>query len=553
MEPIWLKNYPPGVPPSIAIDKTETIPRMLARTCGGFPDRPAFANLGRTISYQELEELSARFAAYLQKELRLARGERVAVMMPNLLQYPIALFGILRAGLVLVNVNPLYTARELAHQLRDAGAKAIVILANSAAVLEQALPGTPVEHIIITQVGDMLPVPRRWLVNIVVRRVRRLVPEYRLPRARSFRDAVAYDRGLFSEPELSGDELACLQYTGGTTGVAKGAMLSHGNLAANVHQINTWFTGHINRGHEIVITALPLYHVYALTCNCLAYVDLAGLNVLITDPRDIRGFIAEMARWKFTAITGVNTLYQHLANNPLLKTVDLSCLKLVSAGGMAVTEATAQLWAEVTGTEILEGYGLSEASPVVTTNRPDITKYSGTIGLPLPGTDVSLRDDHGWEVPVGYPGELCVRGPQVMQGYWNNPAATAEVMTQDGLLRTGDIATMDSGGYLRIVDRKKDMISVSGLKAYPNEIENVVSSHPAVLEAAAVGVPDDNTGQAVKLFVVLRPGNNATAEEIRAWCKSNLTPYKVPRYIEFRTTLPKSPVGKILRRELITA
>lgn len=553
MEPIWLKSYPPGVPATIALDKTETIPRILARTCAVFPDRPAFTNLGHTISYRELDDLSARFAAYLQVELGLVRGDRVAVMMPNLLQYPVALFGIMRAGLILVNFNPLYTARELEHQLKDAGARAIVILANSAAALEQALPGTSVEHVIVTEVGDLLPVPRRWLVNFVVRRVRHLVPPYSLPTARSFRAAVAFSRAGLREPELSGDDIACLQYTGGTTGVSKGATLTHGNLAANVHQMNTWFGGHSNRGREIVITALPLYHVYALTCNCLAYVELGSLNVLITDPRDIRGFITEMRRWKFTAITGVNTLYQHLANNPQLKTVDFSSLKLVSAGGMAVMEATAHQWAAGTGTEILEGYGLSEASPVVTSNRPDITKYTGTIGLPLPSTEVSLRDDHGLEVPLGYAGELCVRGPQVMKGYWNNSAATAEVMTEDGFLRTGDVATMDAGGYLRIVDRKKDMISVSGLKAYPNEIENVVTSHPAVLEAACVGVADDKTGQAIKLFVVLRPGKQATAEEIRSWCKESLAPYKVPRYIEFRGALPKSPIGKILRRALATA
>jgi long-chain acyl-CoA synthetase len=553
MEPIWLKSYPPGVPPTLVIGREETIPRMLARACTGYPDRPAFANLGHTITYRELDELSARFAAYLQCELRLAPGERVAVMMPNLLQYPVALFGILRAGLVLVNVNPLYTARELEHQLRDSGARAIVILANSAWVLDQTLAGTPVEHVILTEVGDLLPLPRRWIVNFVVRRVRRLVRPFVLPGARRFRVALRSDRAALREPALSGDDVACLQYTGGTTGVSKGAMLTHGNLVANVRQVNTWFAGHIDRGHEIVITALPLYHVYALTCNCLAYVDLGGLNVLITDPRDIRGFIAEMRRWKFTAMTGVNTLYQHLASNPELKTVDFSHLKLVSAGGMSVTEATAKLWAEVTGTEVLEGYGLTEASPVVTTNRPDITKYTGTVGLPLPGTEVSLRDEHGWEVPLGYPGELCVRGPQVMKGYWNDPAATADVMTQDGLLRTGDIATIDAAGYLRIVDRKKDMISVSGLKAYPNEIENVVSSHPAVLEAACIGVPDSKTGQSIRLFVVLRPGQHATEEEIRAWCKANLTAYKLPRTITFRDSLPKSPVGKILRRELAEA
>ena len=549
MEKLWLKSYPPGVPYEIALDPQDSIPRMLEQACRRFPDRPSFHNLGRTLTFRELDELTRRFAAYLQKDLRLDRGDRVAIMLPNLLQYPVALYGALRAGLVVVNVNPLYTARELAHQLKDSDSRAIVILANAAAALEEALPATALKHVIVTEVGDMLPNLRRALVNLAVRYVKRMVPPYHLPAAIPF--ARTLDHG--HEPELvdlAARDLACLQYTGGTTGISRGAMLSHGNLIANVRQINTWFASHSSPGEEIVITALPLYHVYALTCNCFCYTELGGLNVLITDPRDLAGLVREMKRWKFTAITGVNTLYQHLASYPPARTVDFSHLKLTSAGGMAVMEATARLWAEVTGSEILEGYGLSEASPVVTTNRPDLKAYSGTIGLPLPSTDVSLRDDQGREAGVGAPGELCVQGPQVMSGYWNDGVATGEVMTSDGYLRTGDVAVMDEGGYLRIVDRKKDMISVSGLKAYPNEIENVVMMHPAVLEAACIGVPDPNTREAVKVFVVLRPGMTATAEEIRALCKHNLAPYKVPRHIEFRTSLPKSNVGKILRREL---
>jgi long-chain acyl-CoA synthetase len=550
MEKIWLKSYPPGVPGEIALDPADSIPRMLAQACHRFPDRPAFHNLGRTLSYRELDLLSRRFAAYLQAELKLQRGDRVAIMLPNLLQYPVALYGALRAGLVVVNVNPLYTAHELAYQLKDCGARAIVILANAGHVLEQALPELPaLEHVIVTEVGDLLPMPRRAVVNLGVRYLKRMVPPYHLPAPIPFPRTLDHDR----EPEpvsIVAQDLACLQYTGGTTGISRGAMLSHGNLTANVRQVNTWFTGYSTPGEEIVITALPLYHVYALTCNCFCYTELGGLNVLITDPRDLASLVREMKRWQFTAITGVNTLYQHLASYPAIRSVDFSHLKLTSAGGMAVMEATAKLWAQVTGSEVLEGYGLSEASPVVTTNRPDLKAYSGSIGLPLPGTEVSLRDDESREVRLGAPGELCVRGPQVMSGYWNDGAATGEVMTRDGYLRTGDVAAMDEAGYLKIVDRKKDMISVSGLKAYPNEIENVLMMHPAVLEAAAIGVPDAGTREAVKAFVVLRPGMTASAEEIRALCKHNLAPYKVPKHIEFRASLPKSNVGKILRREL---
>jgi long-chain acyl-CoA synthetase len=549
MERPWLRSYPPGVPAGIELDPADNLPAMLARACRAFADRPAFSNLGRTISYRELDALSARFAAFLQRDLGLARGDRVALMMPNLLQYPVALYGAMRAGMVVVNVNPLYRPHELQHQLRDSGARAIVIVANAGAVLERALEGTAVEHVVVTGVGDLLPFPRRQLVNFVVRRVRRMVPAYRLPGAVPFARTVGHGR----DPEpvaLTGRDLACLQYTGGTTGVSRGAMLSHGNLVANVRQINTWFGGFSEPGREIVITALPLYHVYALTCNCFCYTDLGGHNVLITDPRDIPAFIRELRRWPFTAITGVNTLYQHLASHPDIGTVDFSHLKLTSAGGMAVMEATARLWARVTGSEILEGYGLSETSPVVCSNPPDIESYTGAIGLPLPGTDVSLRDDANVAVPQGQPGEICVKGPQVMQGYWGDGAAAAEVMTPDGWLRTGDIAVMDERGYFRIVDRKKDMISVSGLKAYPNEIENVVMQHPAVFEAACIGVPDPGTREAVKVFVVLKPGMTATAEEIVALCREELAPFKVPKHVEFRASLPKSNVGKILRREL---
>jgi long-chain acyl-CoA synthetase len=548
----WLRSYPPGVPRDITVEPGDSLVRMLERACRDYASRPAFASLGRTISFAELDLLSRRFAAFLQKDLGLARAERVAIMMPNLLQYPVALYGALRAGLVVVNVNPLYTAHELEHQLKDSGARCIVVVESAAAVLEAALPRTDIEHVVVTGIGDLLPFPRRQLVNLVVRHVKRLVPRYRLERAVPFDRTIAHEL----EPDavaIGADDLACLQYTGGTTGVSRGAMLSHGNLFANVRQINTWFAGYSKPGEEIMITALPLYHVYALTCNCLCYTDLGGLNVLIVDPRDLDAFISELKRWKFTAITGVNTLYQHLASHPRIVTVDFSHLKVTSAGGMAVMEATARLWAKVTGSEILEGYGLSEASPVVSINPPDIEAYTGAIGLPLPGTDVSLRDDACNPVEAGKPGELCVKGPQVMRGYWGDGAATSEVMTPDGYLRTGDIAVMDERGFFRIVDRKKDMISVSGLKAYPNEIENVVMMHPAVLEAACIGVPDPRTREAIKVFVVLRPGQSATPEEIREFCRRQLAPFKVPKHVEFRESLPKSNVGKILRRELRAA
>jgi long-chain acyl-CoA synthetase len=550
MEKIWLKNYPPGVPESIELDPGESLVDVLRSACRRFGPRPAFSNLGRTISYAELDELTRRFAAYLQNSSGLQRGDRVALMMPNLLQYPVALFGVLRAGMVVVNVNPLYTPRELEHQLVDSGARAIVVIANSADTVADTIRQSTLDKVIITEAGDLLGFPRGWLINFWVRWVRRAVPAYDIAGAISFRDALAVDVGELEEVALCGSDLACLQYTGGTTGRAKGAMLSHGNLVANVRQINTWFSGHIELGREIVVTALPLYHVYALTCNCLAYVDLGGHNVLITDPRDTDAFIRELAKWKFTATTGVNTLYQRLADHPDLDKVDFSSLKLVSAGGMAVMEFTARAWARRTGTEILEGYGLSETSPVLTSNRPDLEAYNGTIGLPLPNTELSLRDDDGREVGAGGQGELWARGPQVMSGYWNDPEATAEALTPDGFFKTGDIATVDDGGYFRIVDRKKDMILVSAFNVYPNEVENVLTMHPDVAEAACIGVPDERTTEAVKVFVVLRPGASLTAEDIKEFCRERLAAYKRPKHVEFRRSLPKSNVGKILRREL---
>ncbi len=551
MEPIWLKRYPPEVPKTVDLDPDESLADIFAHVCKTFPQRPAFANFGKKLSFADLNELSGHFAAYLQTELALTRGDRVAIMMPNLLQYPVALFGALRAGLVVVNLNPLYTSHELHHHLNDCGARAIVIVANSVHELAAVVAKTPVEHVLVTEIGDLLGFPKRPLVNFAVRYIKRLVPSYDLPTAKPFSDALRQDGPAFVPPaDLTGTDLAFLQYTGGTTGVAKGAMLTHANMVANTRQMNTWFAGHSVVGEEIIITALPLYHVYALTCNCLTYFAQGGLNVLITDPRDTKGMIREMRKWKFTAITGVNTLYQRLVEHPLLPSVNFDALKLASAGGMPVLRATAKRWTALTGKEILEGYGLSETSPVLTSNPADIDGYNGSIGLPIPNTDISLRNEEGNEVPIGEMGEICAKGPQVMAGYWKNPEATAAAMTDDGYFKTGDIATVDENGFFWIVDRKKDMILVSGFNVYPNEIEDVLTQHPDILETACIGIFDDRSNEAVKVFVVLKSGAKLTEREIRDYAKEYLTPYKVPRYVEFRDELPKSNVGKILRREL---
>jgi len=550
MEKIWLSHYRTGVPHRLELDPDESVVDILNSACEEYGSLPAFTNFGHSMTYAQLDDLSARFAGYLQSEAGLSRGDRVAIMMPNLLQYPVALFGILRAGMVMVNINPLYTPPELEHQLNDSGAKAIVIAANSAATLAEIIGETAVERVLITGIGDLLGFPWRLVVNFVVRYVKRMVPSYALNESIPFRRVLATAREQFRPVSVRGEDLACLQYTGGTTGRAKGAMLSHGNLVANVRQVNAWFGGHVERGKETIITALPLYHVYAMTCNCLCYLELGAHNILITDPRDTSGFIDELKKWKFTAITGVNTLYQSLINHRRFPEVDFSALKLASAGGMAVMEDTAKQWSQLTGIHIVEGYGLSETSPVVTSNSADLNGFTGGIGLPLPNTDVSLRNEQEEEVPPGEAGELCVRGPQVMAGYWNSPEATANAMTKDGFLKTGDIATVDENGLFRIVDRKKDMIIVSGFNVYPNEIEDIVTSHPDVVEAACVGVRDERKREVVKVFVVLKAGSTVDAKSIRHWCRENLAAYKVPKQVEFRSELPKSAVGKILRREL---
>jgi long-chain acyl-CoA synthetase len=546
----WLKQYTKGVLPELDLDPAESLVSIFDHACSQYAGQLAFSNLGQSLTYRELDELSARFAAWLQTEAGLSRGDRVAIMMPNLLQYPVALFGILRAGMVIVNVNPLYTSRELEYQLIDSNARAIVIASMSAAVLADIIDETSVEKVVVTDIGDLLSFPRRPLVNFVVRYIKRMVPSYDIKGAFQFRAVLETSHDMFKAELLSGADLAVLQYTGGTTGRAKAAMLSHGNLVANVRQLNSWFDEIIDKGQELIVTALPLYHVYALTCNCLCYIDIGAHNLLITDPRDTAGFIRELKKYPFTAITGVNTLYQSLVNHPKFSSIDFSTLKIVSAGGMAVMDDTARQWSAVTDTVIIEGYGLSETSPVITSNPLTLTEFHGSIGLPLQNTDVSLRDDDNNEVLLGEPGELCVRGPQVMSGYWNNPEATAQAMTDDGYFRTGDIAIVDEQGYFTIVDRKKDMIIVSGFNVYPNEIENVLMMHRDVTEAACIGAKNDRGREVIKVFVVLKAGSNADVAAIRAHCRENLAAYKIPKLVEFRTELPKSPVGKILRREL---
>lgn len=551
MEAIWLASYPEGVPRQLEVDPQLTLLDEFEAAMQDWVERPAFANLGHTLSFADIDRLSRQFAVCMQQDFGLKCGDRVALMLPNLLQYPVALIGCLRAGLVVVNVNPLYKANELKHQLLDSGARAIVVYAGSARVLEAVIADTQIEHVMVTAAGDLLPGFRRPLVNLVVRYLKRGVPAYRLPDARAFRSVLDGDPDRYVRPgDLQGHDLAILQYTGGTTGLAKGAMLSHSNIVANVTQVNSWFGGRDVPGEEIMITALPLYHVYALTVNCFAYFRKGGLNVLITDPRDTAALIKEMGRWPFTAITGVNTLFQSLVRHADFAKLDFTTLKVVSAGGMALQEMTAREWLRIVGVAIIEGYGLTETSPVVSSNPVDLAEFNGSIGLPLPGTEVSVRDDDGNELPIGQSGELCVRGPQVMLGYWQNPEATAEAMTPDGFLRTGDMACMAEDGYMRIVDRKKDIIIISGFNVYPNEIENVVTGHPDVLEAAIIGVPDDDSGEAVKLVAVLRSGASIDAKAMREWCKDNMTGYKVPRFVEFVESLPKSNVGKILRREL---
>ena len=547
----WLNRYPADVPAEIDADKFSSLLEMFEQSVREFADLPAYSNFGKTLSYRQLDSLSRDFAAYLQQGLKLAPGERIALMMPNLLQYPVCLFGALRAGLVVVNVNPLYTARELKHQLNDAGATTIVIVENFAHTLTEVLEETPVKRVILTRMGDQLGLVKGTLVNMVVRYIKKLVPDFTLPNAIPFKAALAQGRGLrYTRPELNGDTLAFLQYTGGTTGRSKGAMLSHRNMLANVEQCLGMYGPVLNKGQEKVVTALPLYHVFALTVNGLLFFRLGAHNLLITNPRDIPGFVRELKGYDFSCITGVNTLFNALVNNADFQAHEFKSLKLTIGGGMAVQRAVAEQWQSITGSRLLEGYGLTECSPLVTVCPYDMEGYNGSIGLPVCSTEVRLVDDNDEEIHLtGTPGEMEVKGPQVMSGYWGQRGADDDTF-HDGWLRTGDIATIDEQGFLNIVDRKKDMILVSGFNVFPNEIEEVVMLHPGVLEAAAVGVPGKDSGEIVKLVVVRKPGVSLDEKTLISHCRQYLTAYKVPKVIEFRDELPKTNVGKILRREL---
>ncbi|MBX3686626.1 MAG: long-chain-fatty-acid--CoA ligase [Rhodocyclaceae bacterium] len=550
MDKIWLQSYPPGVPAEIDLEEFASVGELFERSCGKYGDRGAFLNMGKSLSYAELERLSGHFGAYLQQVLKLPPGSRVALMMPNVLQYPIAMFGALRAGYTVVNCNPLYTARELEHQLKDSGAEAIVIVENFVHTLQEALPRTAIRQVLVTGLGDQLGFLKGLLVNLVVRHVKKMVPPWSVPGHVRFSDALSQGAAHRLEPvKVTHDDIAFLQYTGGTTGVAKGAMLTHRNIIANLQQAHAWIKPFLHEGEEVIITALPLYHIFSLTANCLTFFKIGATNVLITNPRDIPGFVEELGKHRFTAITGVNTLFNALLHNAEFAKLDFSALRISLGGGMAVQQAVAEKWAAVTGKPLVEAYGLTETSPAVCINPLDLPAFNHSIGLPISSTEVVVRDDDGIDLPVGQPGELCVRGPQVMKGYWNRPDETARAIMQDGFLKTGDVAVMDEKGFLRIVDRKKDMILISGFNVYPNEVEDVVVSHSGVIEAAVIGVPDERSGEAVKAFVV-RKDPNLTKEALIAYCRENLTAYKVPHLIEFRDELPKTNVGKILRRAL---
>ncbi len=546
---VWLNRYPADVPADINPDRYRSLIELFEHAALRYAEQTAFINMGQSMSFRQLDARSRAFAAYLQQGLGLKKGDRVALMMPNLLQYPIALFGILRAGMIVVNVNPLYTPRELEHQLNDSGASAIVIVSNFAHTLEKVVAKTQVKHVILTRLGDQLSPAKGTLVNFVVKYIKKMVPKYYLPGAISFRQALHSGAQLeYVKPEIINDDLAFLQYTGGTTGVAKGAMLTHRNMQANLEQTKATYGSLLKAGEHTVVTALPLYHIFALTVNCLLFIELGGANLLITNPRDIPGLVKELAKYPFTAITGVNTLFNALLNDAAFNQLDFSTLSLSAGGGMAVQKAVAERWEKLTGHYLLEGYGLTECSPLVSVNPYDITCHNGSIGLPVPSTDIMLVDEAGNEVPEGEPGELCIKGSQVMLGYWQRPDATDEVL-KNGWLRSGDIVTVDHEGFLRIVDRKKDMILVSGFNVYPNEIEDVLMLHPKVREAAAIGVPNDVAGEMVKICVV-KKDPSLTKDELLAHCKKHLTGYKIPKIVEFRDELPKTNVGKILRREL---
>jgi len=549
MNRIWLKHYPPGVPHEIDTLAYASLNDVFLQSCARFCDLPAFSSMGTPLTYGEVEERTRDLAAYLQQERHLEPGDRLAIMMPNVLQYPIALFAALRAGLVVVNCNPLYTARELEYQLNDSGAKAIVVLENFAHTVEQVVGRTAVRTVITTEIGDLFPPLKALLTNLVVKYGKKMVPAWHIDGAVALKSALAIGRERTLLPiETGPDDIAFLQYTGGTTGVPKGAMLTHANMVANLQQVSAWMGSNFVEGGEIVVTPLPLYHVFALTVNLLTFVKWGGHNVLIVNPRDMPAFMKELKTQPFTVITGVNTLYNAMLNAPGFAEIDVSRLKVAIGGGMPVQRAVAEKWQALTRRPLIEGYGLTETAPIVTANPVEDGGYTGYVGLPVPSTEVSIRDDAGAELPLGETGELCIRGPQVMKGYWQRPDETAKVFTHDGWLRTGDMGHMDERGYVKITDRKKDMIVVSGFKVFPNEVEEIVMSHPGVLEAACIGVDDERTGHAVKV-VVVRKDPTLSAEDVLAHCRKHLTRYKVPKFVEWRDEpLPKSPVGKILRR-----
>lgn len=550
MTKIWHKGYDAGVPHEINPNEYSSINDVLEVGFSKYKNNPSFHNMGTTLTYGEIDHLSQKFASFLQNDLHLQKGDRVAIMMPNILQYPIALFGILRAGMVAVNVNPLYTARELEHQLKDAGCTAIVIFANSAHVLQKILPNTPVKTVITTQIGDYLKFPKNYIVNFVLKNVKKMVPDYSINNALDFKECVNKgDASKFKKADVKLSDTAFLQYTGGTTGVAKGAILTHKNIVSNMVQARAWIKNLITDGKEIIITPLPLYHIFSLTANCFIFSSVGALNVLITNPRDIPGFVKELKKWNFTAITGVNTLFNGLLNNEEFKKLDFSHLKVALGGGMAVQKPVAEKWKQITGRPLIEAYGLTETSPAACINPMTLKDYNGFIGLPIPSTEVEIKDDNGVTLPLGEIGEICVKGPQIMAGYYNRPEETAKVMTNDGFFKTGDLGFMNEQGYTKIVDRKKDMILVSGFNVYPNELEDVIVGHPKVLECAAIGIPDDKSGEVVKVFIV-KKDESLTQEEVIKFCRENLTSYKVPKLVEFRTDLPKTNVGKILRKDL---
>ena len=550
MEKLWLNSYEQGVNAEIDITQYSSISDVFRQSVEKFAHQPAFQNMGKTLTYAEVGKLAENFASYLQNVLKLPRGERVAIMLPNLLQYPIALFGILQAGLVAVNTNPLYTPRELEHQLKDSGATTIIVLENFANTLELVLPRTQIKHVIVASVGEMFGFFKGTLMNFVLRKIKKMVPEYRISGAIPFQTTLKEGAAhTFRPVTLTREDTALLQYTGGTTGVAKGAVLSHGNICANMLQAKEWIKNQLREGKETVIAALPLYHIFALTVNLMIFTNAGSKIILITNPRDMKGFIGELKKERISVFIGVNTLFNGMVNQPDFATVDFSNLRLTLGGGMATQKAVAEKWKKITGTPIVEAYGLTEASPGVCCNPLNIETYSGGIGLPIPSTEIELRDADGSTVAQGQPGELWVKGPQVMQGYWNRPEETAKAIDARGFLETGDIAVMDEKGWFKLVDRKKDLIVVSGFNVYPNEIEEVIAHNDKVMEVACIGVPNEKTGEALKVFVV-KKDPSLTKEELIAFCRTELTGYKVPKDIEFRDELPKSNVGKILRREL---